>query len=68
MGPVGLSSTCQRVVSACWERHHGLGQEIADAFRSFRTAGFTQLEFMLEPQSPTALEAMASVLPLLDAD
>jgi alkanesulfonate monooxygenase SsuD/methylene tetrahydromethanopterin reductase-like flavin-dependent oxidoreductase (luciferase family) len=45
----------------------GSAQEIADAFRTFRAAGFTQLEFMLEPQSQAALEAMAPVLELLDA-
>jgi alkanesulfonate monooxygenase SsuD/methylene tetrahydromethanopterin reductase-like flavin-dependent oxidoreductase (luciferase family) len=46
----------------------GSTHEIADAFRSFRAAGFTQLEFMLHPQSAAALEAMAPVLELLDND
>jgi alkanesulfonate monooxygenase SsuD/methylene tetrahydromethanopterin reductase-like flavin-dependent oxidoreductase (luciferase family) len=46
----------------------GSAWEIADAFRTFRDAGFTQLEFMLEPQSLASLEAMAPVLQLLDAD
>jgi hypothetical protein len=46
----------------------GSTQEIADAFRSFRAAGFTQLEFMLHPQTAAALEAMAPVLELLDND
>jgi len=46
----------------------GSADQIADAFRSFRTAGFTQLEFMLHPQTAAALEAMAPVLALLDAD
>jgi len=44
----------------------GSAWEIADAFRTFRAAGFTQLEFMLEPQSLASLEAMAPVLELLD--
>ena len=44
----------------------GSTEEIADAFRSFRTAGFTQLEFMLHPQTAATLEAMAPVLELLD--
>jgi alkanesulfonate monooxygenase SsuD/methylene tetrahydromethanopterin reductase-like flavin-dependent oxidoreductase (luciferase family) len=44
----------------------GSAQEIADSFRSFRAAGFTQLEFMLHPQTAAALEAMAPVLGLLD--
>jgi hypothetical protein len=46
----------------------GSTREIADAFRTFRAAGFTQLEFMLEPQTLASLEAMAPVLELLDAD
>jgi alkanesulfonate monooxygenase SsuD/methylene tetrahydromethanopterin reductase-like flavin-dependent oxidoreductase (luciferase family) len=46
----------------------GPAGRIADSFRSFREAGFTQLEFMLEPQSMAALNAMAPVLELLDAD
>lgn len=46
----------------------GDAEQIADAFRSFRGAGFTQLEFMLHPQTAAALEAMAPVLELLDAD
>ncbi len=46
----------------------GSTEQIADAFRSFRTAGFTQLEFMLHPQTAAALEALAPVLELLDAD
>jgi alkanesulfonate monooxygenase SsuD/methylene tetrahydromethanopterin reductase-like flavin-dependent oxidoreductase (luciferase family) len=46
----------------------GSAAQIADAFRTFRAAGFTQLEFMLEPQSLASLEAMAPVLQLLDAD
>ena len=46
----------------------GSAEQIADAFRSFRTAGFTQLEFMLQPQTSAALEAMAPVLELLDTD
>jgi alkanesulfonate monooxygenase SsuD/methylene tetrahydromethanopterin reductase-like flavin-dependent oxidoreductase (luciferase family) len=46
----------------------GSPQRIADAFRTFRAAGFTQLEFMLEPQSMAALDAMAPVLEILDAD
>ncbi len=46
----------------------GSAREIADTFRTFRAAGFTQLEFMLEPQSLPSLEAMAPVLELLDTD
>ncbi len=46
----------------------GSAEEIADAFRTFRDAGFTQLEFLVEPQTMDALEAMAPVLELLDRD
>ena len=46
----------------------GSADQIADAFRSFRAAGFTQLEFMLHPQTAEALEAMVPVLERLDAD
>jgi alkanesulfonate monooxygenase SsuD/methylene tetrahydromethanopterin reductase-like flavin-dependent oxidoreductase (luciferase family) len=45
----------------------GSAREIADAFRTFRAAGFTQLEFILEPLSLAALDAMAPVVDDLDA-
>ncbi len=45
----------------------GSADEIADRFRTFRDAGFTQLEFMFEPQTREALDAMAPVLENLDA-
>lgn len=46
----------------------GSAESIAGAFRSFREAGFTQLEFLIEPQTMAALDALAPVLQLLDAD
>ena len=46
----------------------GSADEIADAFRAFRAAGFTQLEVLLWPRNLAALEAMAPVLERLDAD
>lgn len=46
----------------------GTAEEIADAFRSFCTAGYTQLELLVWPPTPAALEAMAPVLELLDAE
>ncbi|HEX5148213.1 MAG TPA: LLM class flavin-dependent oxidoreductase [Candidatus Limnocylindrales bacterium] len=46
----------------------GSAEEIADSFRSFRDGGFTQLEVMLGPGTIEALEALAPVLELLDAD
>lgn len=46
----------------------GSAEEIADAFRSFRGAGFTQLEMMVYPGTLAAVDALAPVLELLDAD
>ena len=46
----------------------GSAEEIADAFRSFRDAGFTQLEIMFTPGTMAAFEALAPVLEHLDAD
>jgi alkanesulfonate monooxygenase SsuD/methylene tetrahydromethanopterin reductase-like flavin-dependent oxidoreductase (luciferase family) len=46
----------------------GSAQEIADALRAFGTAGFTNVELIVWPPTPTALGAMAPVLELLDAD
>lgn len=46
----------------------GTPGEIADAFRAFRGAGYTQLELILWPPTLAALDAMAPVLELLDAD
>ncbi len=46
----------------------GSSEEIADALRSFREAGFTQVDIMLGPGTVAAVEAMAPVLDLLRAD
>ncbi|MDQ2941658.1 MAG: LLM class flavin-dependent oxidoreductase [Chloroflexota bacterium] len=46
----------------------GSAEEIADGFRAFRDRGFTQLEVMLWPPTLAALEAMGTVVELLDAD
>lgn len=46
----------------------GSAEEIADGVRSFRDAGFTQLEMMLHPGTMAALDAVAPVLELLNAD
>lgn len=46
----------------------GSAQEIADELRAFRAGGFTQVEILLWPRTLAALEAMAPVLELLDAD
>ena len=44
----------------------GSVQEIADGMRSFRDAGFTQVEVMLWPPTLAALDAMAPVLEELE--
>jgi len=46
----------------------GTSEEIADAFRAFGAAGYTQLELILWPPTLAALDAMAPVLKLLDSD
>jgi alkanesulfonate monooxygenase SsuD/methylene tetrahydromethanopterin reductase-like flavin-dependent oxidoreductase (luciferase family) len=46
----------------------GPAEVIADAFRTFREAGFTQLEIMFTPGTMAALEGLAPVLEHLAAD
>ena len=46
----------------------GPPERIADAIRTFRDAGYTQLEVMLNPVTAPALEALAPVLEFLDGD
>jgi alkanesulfonate monooxygenase SsuD/methylene tetrahydromethanopterin reductase-like flavin-dependent oxidoreductase (luciferase family) len=46
----------------------GSAEEIADAIRSFRLVGFTQVDLMLGPGTVEAFDAMAPVLELLRAD
>jgi alkanesulfonate monooxygenase SsuD/methylene tetrahydromethanopterin reductase-like flavin-dependent oxidoreductase (luciferase family) len=46
----------------------GSAEEIADGLRAFHAGGFTQIEILLWPRTLPALEAMAPVLELLDAD
>jgi hypothetical protein len=43
-------------------------EEIADAFHSFHDGGYTQPEIMAGPGTMDALETLAPVLELLDAD
>jgi len=45
----------------------GSAAAIADAMRSFAPAGFTNLEVVVWPPTPAALDAMAPVLELIDA-
>jgi alkanesulfonate monooxygenase SsuD/methylene tetrahydromethanopterin reductase-like flavin-dependent oxidoreductase (luciferase family) len=46
----------------------GSAEEIADGLRTFRDGGFTHVEIILWPPTMAALEALAPVLELLDAD
>jgi alkanesulfonate monooxygenase SsuD/methylene tetrahydromethanopterin reductase-like flavin-dependent oxidoreductase (luciferase family) len=46
----------------------GSASEIADGLRAFQAGGFTQLEVILWPPTPAALDALLPVLELLDAD
>lgn len=46
----------------------GSAEAIADGIRAFRTGGFTQVEVLLWPPTLAALDAMAPVVELLDAD
>jgi alkanesulfonate monooxygenase SsuD/methylene tetrahydromethanopterin reductase-like flavin-dependent oxidoreductase (luciferase family) len=46
----------------------GPAEKVADEIRAFRAGGFTQVEILLWPRTLPALEAMAPVLELLDAD
>ncbi len=46
----------------------GSAEAIADTFRSFQAAGFTQVEVLLTPCNRAAVEALAPVLELLAAD
>ena len=46
----------------------GSAEEIADALRSFREAGFTQVDIMLGPGTLEAFEAMAPVVEMIAAD
>jgi alkanesulfonate monooxygenase SsuD/methylene tetrahydromethanopterin reductase-like flavin-dependent oxidoreductase (luciferase family) len=46
----------------------GSAEEIADGLRAFQTGGFTQVEIMCWPPTLAALDALAAVVELLDAD
>ena len=46
----------------------GSAEEMADAFRAFREAGYTHVEIMLSPGSLAAHEALAPVIELVHAD
>jgi hypothetical protein len=45
----------------------GSAEEIADALRSFRDVGYTQVDLMLGPGTVEAFERMAPVVDLLRA-
>jgi alkanesulfonate monooxygenase SsuD/methylene tetrahydromethanopterin reductase-like flavin-dependent oxidoreductase (luciferase family) len=46
----------------------GTAEEIADACRAFGAAGYTNLELIVWPPTMAALDALAPVIELLDAD
>ena len=46
----------------------GSAEEIADALRAFGAAGFTNIEVLVWPPTLAAVNAMAAVIELLDAD
>ncbi len=46
----------------------GSAEEIADGIRAFREAGYTQLELLVWPPTMRALDALAPVIELLNAD
>lgn len=46
----------------------GSSEEIADSLRTFREAGFTQVDLMVEPGTVQAFDALAPVVELLRAD
>ena len=46
----------------------GQTEEIADACRAFGAAGYTKLELVVWPPTLAALDALAPVIELLDAD
>jgi alkanesulfonate monooxygenase SsuD/methylene tetrahydromethanopterin reductase-like flavin-dependent oxidoreductase (luciferase family) len=46
----------------------GSAEQIADALRSFREAGFTQVDLMIDPGTVEAFDALAPVVEMLHAD
>jgi alkanesulfonate monooxygenase SsuD/methylene tetrahydromethanopterin reductase-like flavin-dependent oxidoreductase (luciferase family) len=50
------------------EQITGSAEQIADAIRTFRDGGYTQVELALTPPTVEAVEALAPVLELLRAD
>jgi len=46
----------------------GTAEEIADALRAFGAGGYTNVELVLWPPTMAALDALAPVIELLDAD
>lgn len=49
-------------------RLSGSAEEIADAVRTFRDAGFTRVELMLDPGTAAGLDALQPVVAMLQAD
>ena len=63
-----LVSPLQSEPDPTGEQITGSAEQIADAVRTFREGGFTQVELLPTPTSVEAVEALAPVLELLRAD
>jgi len=50
------------------ENISGSAEQIADALRGFREAGYTQVDLMIDPGTLEAFDALAPVVELLHAD
>jgi alkanesulfonate monooxygenase SsuD/methylene tetrahydromethanopterin reductase-like flavin-dependent oxidoreductase (luciferase family) len=64
----GISVNPQMVAGFDQNVISGSAEEMADAIRSFREIGFSQVDLMLGPGTVDAFDAMAPVLELLRAD
>lgn len=64
----GLSVRPLEPAQADSARIGGSAEQIADSFRAFRDAGFTQIDLMLSPGTVEAFDALAPVVEMLAAD
>lgn len=64
----GLSVRPLEPAQADNRRVSGSAEQIADSFRAFRDAGFTQVDLMVSPGTVEAFDALAPVVEMLAAD
>jgi alkanesulfonate monooxygenase SsuD/methylene tetrahydromethanopterin reductase-like flavin-dependent oxidoreductase (luciferase family) len=64
----GLSVNPLEPAGGSDEAISGTAEQIADALRTFREAGFTQVDLMIEPGTLEAFDALAPVVEMLKAD